>query len=356
VISLSIRKRLGAFQLDASFELSTNRCVIFGPSGSGKSSLLKMIAGFFDPDEGRIIINGKCYFDSKRSISLAIQKRNVGYLPQEYTLFPHMKVRQNIEYGLKKRKIREFLPVEDLVKRFGIDDCMDRYPSELSGGQRQRAALVRALVVKPDLLLLDEPFSALDKPIREELRTLVADVSETFDIPVLFVTHDPDEAFVFADQMVIIKDGIVLECDYKERVFNAPRFVETALLFNFFNIWHVKEATNGSVKLRNGYVLKTNAASCDYVSVKPENVMILRPDADFRQKENVISVVVERLTWHNRYVSVSTRTDDGMKIRINVPEHVIGKMRIEEGVRLRVSLDRGSLIPLKVHRNVHVNS
>ena len=346
MIDINIKKKLGSFDISMVFKLHSLKCVIFGASGSGKSSLLKMIAGFYNPDRGFIKINRREFFSSNNKTALSIQARNVGYLPQEYTLFPNMSVEENIRYGLKKKGLKDTLGVKDIAKRFGIFHCLDKYPGEISGGQRQRAALARALVVKPDIMLLDEPFSALDRPIREELRELVADVASSFSIPVLFVTHDLEEAFVFGDEIVIVKDGLVMEFGDKSKIFNTPSFVETAKLLDFANIWRIKKAKRGFVELANGIKLNIEGLSdeAEFCCIKPENIMILRKDTDISDKENKIDVKIERINFRGRYVNLVTSTKNNTAVSINIPEHILSKMSLSVGSYITVSLKKESII------------
>ncbi len=321
------------------------RGVVFGASGSGKSSLLKMIAGFYNPDYGNIEMNGRLFFSSDNKISLSIQDRKIGYLPQEYTLFPNMTVRENIEYGIKKRKLGRETDIETLVRKFDIFNCLNKYPHEISGGQKQRAALARALMVKPNILLLDEPFSALDRPIREELRELVADVANSLSIPVLFVTHDLEEAFVFSEEIVVINDGRVIEFGDKKRVFEYPRFVETAALVDFGNIWKIKKISKGCVELENGLMLMCGNIDKDakFCCIKPENVMILRSDLDVSDKENKIEATIEKINFRGRYINIICKTANGVLLHINIPPHILSKMSLREGKIITISLKKESI-------------
>lgn len=346
MIDVDIRKRLGSFNISMSFNLSSLKCVIFGASGSGKSSLLKMIAGFYNPDRGFIRINYREFFSSDNKKVLSIQSRNVGYLPQEYTLFPNMSVEENIRYGLKKKGLKDTLGVRDIAKRFDIFNCLDKYPNEISGGQKQRAALARALVVKPDIMLLDEPFSALDRPIREELRELVADIASSFSIPVLFVTHDLEEAFVFGEEIVIVNEGTVIEFGDKSKLFNTPSFVETARLLDFSNIWKIKKIKRGLIELTNGIKLNSERLEdkAKFCCIKPENVMILRKDKDISDKENKIEVKIDRINFRGRYVNLITSTNNNTTISINIPEHILSKMSLSVGSHITISLKKESIV------------
>src|SRR3990172_11878209 len=170
MLELSFKKTLGTFHLDLDIQVNNELMVLFGPSGSGKTLTLQCIAGLVKPDSGFMRLNGKTYFDSETSTSLPLSERRIGYVFQDYALFPHMTVYGNVSYGISKeprQRIKE--KVSDLLSILRLEGLEDRYPSELSGGQRQRVAIARALIVSPALFLLDEPFAALDYAVRSKL-------------------------------------------------------------------------------------------------------------------------------------------------------------------------------------------
>lgn len=202
------------FSLRASFYTEEDPVVLFGHSGSGKTLTLKAIAGLMKPDSGKIVIGNQLFFDSKNKINLAARKRKVGYVFQDYALFPHLTVGQNVGFGLKRMWQRGYnrkdqLMVEEMLDVFEIRHMADCLPQDLSGGQRQRVALARALVVKPDLLLLDEPFSALDALLRAKMRKELLEVQSRFQIPVIVITHDPEDVNILAKTLVVYNAGEV---------------------------------------------------------------------------------------------------------------------------------------------------
>ncbi|MGF6753206.1 ATP-binding cassette domain-containing protein [Paraburkholderia sp. GAS334] len=202
------------FTLDVKFETTNQRVVLFGPSGAGKSLTLQAIAGLQHPDEGAIMLDGAPLFDSARGIDLRPQSRKVAYLFQDYALFPHLNVRQNIAFGLHpgwlNPRARVHHPdVDYWLKALDLGGVAGNHPAQLSGGQKQRVALARALVAHPQLLLLDEPFSALDYALRQRMRSELSDLQTRLDIPMLLITHDPDDVAAFGDQVVHIVDGRV---------------------------------------------------------------------------------------------------------------------------------------------------
>jgi molybdate transport system ATP-binding protein len=217
---VDIRKTLQSaerrFTLDVSFSATAQRMVLFGPSGSGKSLTLQAIAGLLRPDEGTITLHGDALFDSASGVDLKPQARKIGYLFQDYALFPHLNVRQNIGFGLRRGwlnpRARGAHPQVDYwLDALELKSVAGNHPTELSGGQKQRVALARALVSQPRLLLLDEPFSALDSALRERMRRELSELQARLDIPMVLITHDPDDVTAFGNQIVQVNEGYVRE-------------------------------------------------------------------------------------------------------------------------------------------------
>jgi molybdate transport system ATP-binding protein len=216
LLDLDIRKKLSAgtqtFQLDVRLKTDCQRIVILGPSGSGKSLTLKAIAGLLRPDSGHIRIDGHELFDAARGVDLAPQRRELAYVFQDYALFPHLTVRQNIAFPLLKgwfnpRRRQRHAQADYWCDAFQLGQVADQYPHELSGGQKQRTALARALVTQPRALLLDEPFAALDPGLRALMRSELKDLQHRLQVPMVLITHDPEDAAVFGDHVVNLRDG-----------------------------------------------------------------------------------------------------------------------------------------------------
>jgi molybdate transport system ATP-binding protein len=202
------------FMLDIAFRSTSQRIVLFGPSGAGKSLTLQTIAGLIKPDEGEIALNGTTLLDTANGIDLTPQARRIAYLFQDYALFPHLDVRQNIAFGLKRgwwnpSKHVAHTDLDYWLNAFDLTQVARQFPAQLSGGQKQRVALARALVPHPQLLLLDEPFSALDMALRQRMRQELADLQSRLDIPMVLITHDPDDVAMFGDQVVSLHEGLV---------------------------------------------------------------------------------------------------------------------------------------------------
>jgi molybdate transport system ATP-binding protein len=211
--------------------------VLFGPSGSGKTTLLRCIAGLERPDAGRILYGDEVWFDAAEHRWLPPQKRRVGYLFQEYALFPHLTVEENIAYGLGSLSVREQRErVAEMMELLQIDARRGQRPGELSGGERQRVALARALAPRPRVLLLDEPLSALDAPTRERLRSELRRLLVSFNIPTIVVTHDRLEALALGDQMAVLIGGQLRQVGSVSEVFSRPADVTVAEAVGMENV------------------------------------------------------------------------------------------------------------------------
>jgi molybdate transport system ATP-binding protein len=233
---VNIKKKLKGFELNVSFETKGEYLGILGASGSGKSMTLKCIAGIETPDEGKIVLNGKVLFDSQKKINLKPQQRNIGYLFQNYALFPHMTVEENIGIGLVGSKKERDQKVSKMINSFHLQGLEKKYPNKLSGGQQQRVAMARCIAYKPDVLLLDEPFSALDSYLKEKLQTEVLEMVKLYNGEVLMVTHSRDEVYKFCRNLAIIDKGSSILIGDTKEIFNEPRFLQAARLTGCKNI------------------------------------------------------------------------------------------------------------------------
>ena len=235
---VDIQKDLGSFHLHAKLEMEEGIIGLLGASGCGKSYTLKCIAGIEKPDRGRIVLNDTVLFDSEKHIDLKPQQRHVGYLFQNYALFPNMTVRQNILCGLhwEKDKSRKEQALEEAIRLLRLDGLEKHKPSQLSGGQQQRVALARILVNKPGLLMLDEPFSALDTHLRMRLQIEMLQVLKDYGRPVLMVTHSRDEAYHMCDRIAIMTNGTLAESVPTKALFANPDSLSAAVLTGIKNI------------------------------------------------------------------------------------------------------------------------
>lgn len=215
-IETTLTSRQRSFHLQAAFTSSDARLVIFGPSGSGKSVTVQAIAGLLHPQRGRIVLDDWTILDTQRGIDLPSRERQVGYLFQDYALFPHMTVAENIAYPLHpfaigRRRAARGAELRRILETFEIAALADSFPRDLSGGQKQRVALARALIRHPRILLLDEPFSALDPLLRTRMRTELLELQNRFSVPLVLITHDPADVAAFAETLVLFHTGGVSE-------------------------------------------------------------------------------------------------------------------------------------------------
>ena len=236
MVELEIKKKYEKFRLDVAFKSEKKRIGILGASGCGKSLTLKSIAGIERPEKGRIVIDGVTLFDAGKKIFLKPQKRKVGYLFQNYALFPNMTVEQNIGIGFTGNKEDKQKMVEQLIHHFQLDGLEKLYPSKLSGGQQQRTALARIMAYEPDVILLDEPFSALDAYLRERMLTELMEMLSDYEGTVIMVSHSRDEIYRFSEELLVIDDGKQICYGDTKEIFDHPKKVEAARLTGCKNI------------------------------------------------------------------------------------------------------------------------
>ncbi len=237
MLTVQIKKKIGSFKLDVDFVCDNEILGLLGASGCGKSMTLRCVAGIQTPDSGRIVLNDRVLFDSEKKINLPPQQRRVGYLFQQYALFPNMTVAGNIEAGLHAFPKEERKQITaDMIRRFHLDGLEDHHPSQLSGGQQQRTALARIFGGNPDILLMDEPFSALDGFLKWQLEPELLDTLESFGKDVLFVSHDRDEVCHFCHRVCMISNGRTIGKRPVMELMRDPRNYSAALLSGCRNI------------------------------------------------------------------------------------------------------------------------
>ncbi len=327
-----VTKRFGNFTAlsDVSVEVPSGSLVaLLGPSGSGKTTLLRVIAGLETPDSGNI------YFQDEDATDRPMCSRNVGFVFQHYALFRHMTIFDNIAFGLQVRKrpkeeVRE--RVHELLKLIQLEGVERRYPAQLSGGQRQRVALARALAARPKVLLLDEPFGALDAKVRKELRGWIRRLHDEIHITSLFVTHDQEEALELADRVILMHDGKIEQVGTPDEVYDPPA---TPFVMNFLgdvNIFHAR-VEGGKVNLADG--LRADAPP--HVSGEGRNVVaFVRPhdmDLDLTQKDE--SSARARVRWINAVgptVKVELElTDSGKTVEVELTRERHEALRLSRG-------------------------
>lgn len=222
MLSITLKKTWNDFLLDVSFDIPRGKITaLFGPSGAGKSSVLRLISGLEVAEQGFISNGNEAWFDTAKGINLHPQQRSVGFVFQDYALFPHMTVEKNVVYGIKEKWRRK--EIKDLITLAGLTGYERYYPAQLSGGQKQRVALIRAIARKPDILLLDEPFSALDWQTRIQLQEDVKNIIKQFNVTTLYVTHDVTEVYKLANNVIVLESGKRVKQGTPEEVFLGKR-------------------------------------------------------------------------------------------------------------------------------------
>jgi sulfate/thiosulfate transport system ATP-binding protein len=334
-LAISVRnlsKRYGTFQAvdDVSFDVPAGQLVaLLGPSGSGKSTILRIIAGLETAETGSVELTGE------DATAVPIQRRGVGFVFQHYALFRHMTIRDNVAFGLKVRKLPKAeirARVDELLELVQLAGYSARYPSQLSGGQRQRVALARALAPRPKVLLLDEPFGALDAKVRDELRTWLRRLHDEVHVTSLFVTHDQQEAFEVADQVVVLNRGRIEQMGPPQQLYEQPATPFVTGFLGAVNVLNGQSAS-GQAVLGDGVQLPTRWGGTD----GPVSVYVRPHDLDVSHERN------GRPSWPGRVVRV---TPLGAFVRLDVA--------LADGTDVRVSRDRFAELEPRVGESVFV--
>ena len=281
---VDIEKQLGAFRLRSQFEAQDETTALLGASGCGKSMTLKCIAGIVTPDRGRIELGGRVLFDSEKKIDLPPQQRRVGYLFQQYALFPNMTVEQNILCGIRKEhKARKRELLAEKIRMFRLEGLEKKHPAQLSGGQQQRVALARILTSEPEAILLDEPFSALDSYLKWNLEMELSDLLASFRGPVLWVSHDRDECYRNCRSVCVMENGRTGEMMSMDEMIRRPASISAARLAGCKNFFAAK-AKNGKVYLPEwGVTLPIDAKEKPFTTVGvPDTAVELRENGTLR--------------------------------------------------------------------------
>ncbi|MEB1808579.1 MAG: sulfate/molybdate ABC transporter ATP-binding protein [Bacillaceae bacterium] len=285
MLEVTIQKRLDTFILDVSFQAQKGITAILGPSGCGKSLTLQCLAGLHTPDNGKIVLHDRTLYDASTKTMIKTRHRNIGYVFQNYALFPHLTVKQNIAFGLKKshnkREIEE--KAAAMIAKIHLEGYEQYYPRQLSGGQQQRVALGRTLITNPDLLLLDEPFSALDHHVKHMLeQELLTIIQENFSGVVLLVTHNMEEAYRLADRILLLKQGKVIQFGEKQELFQRPRSVAAAQIIGCKNMIPVSsvDKRNDEIEVSSGG-LRLTVSDSGTIQLPPTHVGIHAENIEF---------------------------------------------------------------------------
>jgi len=367
MLSLVLRKEVPGFSLDVDWQADEEVVALFGPSGAGKTLTLQCLAGLVRPDEGRIVVNGTVFFDRARGIDLPTQKRRLGYVFQGYALFPHLTVADNVGYGLHDRLRGERLRrTGEVLERLGLGGLAGRHPRELSGGQQQRVALGRALAVDPELLLLDEPLSALDAPLRRQLRHELMGIVREWGKATVLVTHDLAEAFQLANRIVVYEAGRVVQVAPKTELLSAPASERVARLMGVRNILRgtVLKAMPDRIQFRwRGQTLEAvNFPTRSYLPepgaplaffIRPEYVRLIRKDRGPADAAHHMNLMAGRVvgdadfgtTWtlYFRLDEPGNPAQGDHDLEIEVPRLVYEILEIARDRQWQLSIHRGSI-------------
>jgi molybdate transport system ATP-binding protein len=364
MLSIDIEKRLGDFHLRPAFNAADELVVLLGPSGSGKSLTLQAIAGLMRPDSGRIELPQGTAFDSAKGINLRPQERSVGYVVQDLALFPHMSVAENVEFAIAgwPRALRT-ARVAELLDLLGLQGLESRLPSSISGGQQQRTALGRALAARPRILLLDEPFSALDAPVRNALRREVARLRRQLGLLALFVTHDLQEAFALGDRIAVYDHGQVLQYGPRSDVFRVPASIRVAQLLDARNIFEGRvvakheaftEIETPWFRARARPEARLAPGAPAALSIRPEHVILTRrerPQAELLDTILNVEIEDEVATGSNHRLYLRVIGESGPTpclVEADVPAHPYQVMGVAEHRQWRVSLTLEEAVAIPV--------
>ena len=345
-LEVTIDKRFEGFTLHADFTAGNTAAAILGASGCGKSMTLRCIAGIVKPDSGRIVLDGRVLFDSEKGIDLPPQQRNVGLLFQNYALFPNMTVEQNILCALKKEKdpAARKAACGSALRAMRLEELAHRLPSELSGGQQQRAALARILAGRPRILMLDEPFSALDSYLREEVEGEVGSLLSNFDGTALLVTHDRDEAYRLCREMIVMDSGEVLRAGTTKEVFADPRRLTAARLTGCKNILPCVRVDEHHVRL-TGWERELTVAlpvpeGCCAVGIRAHDFAPEAADGENRMPVQVGASSENPFDWN----VICTAADDAGKLWWKVSKTTLSSPPPQAPAYLRVAPE--NIMPL----------
>jgi molybdate transport system ATP-binding protein len=335
------------FPIKAEFYCQPGRVLaIVGPSGSGKTTILRMIAGLHTPESGVISCGNQQWLDTKQTLNRSPQQRRVGLVFQDFALFSHLSVLQNIMLAMSDKDLERGRVLLAQVNLEGLDH---RYPETLSGGQKQRVAIARALARNPEVLLLDEPFSAVDQVTRRKLRLEMLQLTRQLNLPIVLVTHDLDEACMLAGQMVVLHHGETLQTGIPQQVLQFPKTANIARLVDVRNLFsaQVSEQQNGQKILQwQGHQLtitsqRYNAGDHVYWCIRPADILLhsrLRPSKG--EKENPLAVVITEIITIGGTVSliVALRDRPDVILHMDLPPHVVDRNQLAMGELIQISL------------------
>ena len=346
---VDIEKDLGSFKLKVKFEQEDGIVGLLGQSGCGKSMTLRCIAGIVKPDKGKIISNGKVFFDSEKKINLTPQQRNIGFLFQNYALFPHMSVKQNIQLGIEKLSKEEKDEItKKYLKKLRLEGFEDRYPWQLSGGQQQRIALARALCLNPDILILDEPFSALDYHLRSNMENELCEILKDFDGNVLFVTHDISEAYRISYDIIVFDNGLSLPKRTKNELFVHPSCMTEAVITGCKNISSCDIINTDTVFAKDwGFNCKIEKGvneNSKHIGIRAHHMKVVEDNSqDIEDGENIFEMTVVKVIENSFTYNIHIKNCDNennLSLQMEVDKNI---EKVKVGQKIRVKFEKNSV-------------
>lgn len=316
------------FELNVTFDAASGVTVLYGPSGSGKTLTLDAIAGFVEPAAGRILLDGRILFDAEARVNLRPQERSCGYVFQNYALFPHMTLRQNLAFAAHRlARLERHRRIAELLERFKLADLAGRYPRELSGGQKQRGSIARALIAQPRLLLFDEPGRGLDAPLRADLHAVVQEIRQSLQTPMILVTHDVEECLALADTVLIYDAGRIVHRGSPLELLRNPGTPAVARMLGDFNIYeaevlaldpgrHTSRIRMLGQELNGPHLRGCFKGDRVVLCARPEELRIAARPGDNRIRTSAPIRIVER--------PQAVRVDFGNDLIIDVPRDTWG--------------------------------
>ena len=354
MLEIAITRRLAAFDLAIRLTVESEIVGLFGPSGAGKSMTLKMVAGVETPDTGFIRCGERVFFDAPARTNLTSQARRVGYMPQRYALFPHLSALDNVAYPLRHGRRwdtrRARARGAELLDMVGLTGASSRAPGELSGGQQQRVALARALAAEPEIMLLDEPFAAVDAPSRAELRRDLLAIQARLGIPMLFVTHDLEEASTLASRLVVVIDGRVRQDDRTRVVLDRPADAHVAELVQARNILAgtVRQSPRCGAQTAVGDLPLSRVDLLDgaavWAIVRPEAIRLVHPGrpAERLRDDALFDGVVREVIDHGVRMVVRVEVADG-QLEASLSPSAAARRELAPGSPVRLAVPPGDI-------------
>ncbi len=359
MLRIDIDKRIGDIDLSLNIEHERGVLVLFGRSGGGKTTTLRTIAGIDRPDRGEVSFDGRLLYSSDQRIDVGIADRSIGFIFQHHNLFPHMTAFENIAYAARNRG-----DIERWMEMFHVVDVADRYPDQLSGGEQQRVAIIRTLVTKPKMLLMDEPLSAVDIATRNALLDELRAFQQSTNLPIIYVTHNVSEAFRFGDRAIVLERGRIIHDGVPIDVFHTPTSVPVASLSGTENILNAEvvahhdddDTTDLSV---GGTILhvplcRQRVGETVVVAVRPEDILISLHEVHQTSARNQLRGTIASVL-QDRPPSILVRLSDTLTLRVRVTHLSLETLGLRQGAEVHLLIKAWAFHPVELESTSHAS-